>query len=225
MISAFSLHFPKWVERPLRTLTRAFPGLNAASWDLQYQLGLWNYLDSERAGHGLLQVMQRHAPKAVILDLGCGASANLPLVPGTYGSYHGVDISAKAIERARAMGRADCTYETADILTYVPRAAYDAIILSEVLCYLPMDKISGYLRRLSGYLTPTGVILIQVWAGAMNASLTAAIEGCGLPMAQEENSEPDAGRPRKIAEIDGGRPRTIYILRAPVSAEVSEGAA
>jgi 2-polyprenyl-3-methyl-5-hydroxy-6-metoxy-1,4-benzoquinol methylase len=225
MISSFSLHFPKWVETPIRTLTRTFPGLNAASWDLQYQLGLWNYLDSERAGHGLLQVMQKYAPKASILDLGCGASANLPLMPGTYRSYHGVDISAKAIERARAMGRADCSYETADILSYVPGEAYDAIILSEVLCYLPTAKISGFLRRLSGYLTPTGVILIQVWAGAMNASLTAAIEGTGLPMAQEENGEPDAGRPRKIAELDGGRPRTIYILRAPASAGGSEGTA
>lgn len=225
MISAFSLHIPKWVAAPLRTLTRTFPSLNAASWDLQYQLGLWNYLDSEQAGHGLLQVMQKYAPQASILDLGCGASANLPLAPGTYKKYHGIDISAQAIERARAMGRADCSYETADILTYVPREAYDAIIISEVLCYLPIAKISGFLHRLSGYLTPTGVILIQIWAGAMDASVTAAIEGSGLPMAQEENAEPDAGRPRKIAELDGGRPRTIYILHAPVSAGGSEGTA
>ena len=51
----------------------------------------------------------------------------------------------------------------------------------------------------------------------MNPRLTAAIEGSGLPMVQEKNAELDAGRPRKVAKQDGGRPRTIYILRAPGS--------
>jgi SAM-dependent methyltransferase len=217
MVSAFSLRFPKWVTAPVRTLIRMFPRLNAASWDLQYQLGLWDYLDSERAGHGLLQTMQKYAPQASILDLGCGTSANLPLVPGTYRRYHGVDISAKAIERARALGRADASYETADILTYVPQEAYDVILLNEVLCYLPLAEISGYLRRLSGFLTPAGVILIQIWAGGMDPRLTAAIEASGLPMVQEKNADLDPDVPAKLRRLDGGRPRTIFILRTPGS--------
>jgi trans-aconitate methyltransferase len=158
--------------------------------------------------------MQKYVPQASILDLGCGASANLPLVPGTYRHYHGVDISEKAIKRARALGRIDTSYEKADILTYVPRQAYDAILLSEVLGHLPEAKISGFLRRLSGFLTPGGVILVQIWAGGMNPGLTAAIEGSGLPMVQETNAEPDAGRPRKIQELNAGRHRSIFILRA-----------
>lgn len=180
--------------------------LNAVSWDLQYRLGFWDYLDGERAGHGLLQIMQKYAPQASILDLGCGASANLPLLPGTYRHYHGVDISEKAIERARALGRVDTSYETADILSYVPKETYDAIVLSEVLGHLPEAKISGFLRRLSGFLTSDGVILIQIWAGGMNPGLTTAIEGSGLPMVQETNAEPDAGLPRKIVKVKAGRP-------------------
>ena len=163
MVSAFSLTPLYWVAAPFRTLTRTFPRLNAASWDLQYRLGFWDYLDSESTGYGLLQIMQKYAPQASILDLGCGASANLPLVPGTYRRYHGVDISEKAIERARALGRVDASYESADILTYVPREAYDAILLGDVLNHLPLAKISGFVRRLSGFLTPDGVILIQIW--------------------------------------------------------------
>ena len=162
MVNVSSLTSLYWVAAPVRTLNRRFPRLNAASWELQYRLGFWDYLDSEQAGHGLLQIMQKYAPQASILDLGCGASANLPLIPGTYRRYHGVDISEKAIERARTLGRVDASYETADILTYVPTESYDAILLSEVLSHLPPAKISGFLRRLSGFLTPAGVILIQI---------------------------------------------------------------
>jgi len=218
MVSAFSFGPFYGVFVPFRPLTRKFSSLNAASWDLQYRLGFWDYLDGERAGQGLLKIMQKYVPQASILDLGCGASANLPLVPGTYRHYHGVDISEKAIKRARALGRIDTSYENADILTYVPRQTYDVILLSEVLGHLPEAKISGFLRRLSGFLTSDGVILVQIWAGGMNPGLTAAIEGSGLPMVQETNAEPDAGRPRKIVEQNAGRPRSVFILRAPGSA-------
>ena len=163
MVSVFSLGPLYGVFAPIR-LTRKISRLNAASWDLQYRLGFWDYLDGERAGQGLLQIMQKYVPQASILDLGCGASANLPLLPGTYRHYHGVDISEKAIERARALGRVDTSYETADILSYVPKEAYDAILLSEVLGHLPQAKISGFLRRLSGFLTSDGVILVQIRA-------------------------------------------------------------
>ena len=163
MVNVFSVSSLHLVAAPIRMLNRTFPRLNAASWDLQYRLGFWDYLDAELAGHGLLQIMQKYAPQASILDLGCGASANLPLMPGTYRRYHGVDISEKAIEKARSLGRVDASYETADILAYVPKEAYDAILLSEVVGHLPTAEISGFLRRLSGFLTPAGVILVQIW--------------------------------------------------------------
>ena len=44
-------------------------------------------------------------------------------------------------------------------------------------------------------------------------------------MVREKNAEPEAGRPRKIAQQDGGRPRTIYILRAPGSSGPPEATA
>jgi hypothetical protein len=58
------------------------------------------------------------------------------------------------------LGRENATYETADVLTYMLREAYDAILFREVIYYLPVAKISGFLA----FLTPNGVILIQVWA-------------------------------------------------------------
>ena len=106
---------------PVKMLVRPFPRLNAALsaaiWNFQYKRDQWNYLDSE-SGRQPLSLVEEYVPDAKILDLGCGTSANLPLAPGRYRHYHGVDISAIAIERARALGRPDTSFETADILTY-----------------------------------------------------------------------------------------------------------
>jgi SAM-dependent methyltransferase len=196
VVSAFSLRFLKLLAVPVKALTRTSPRLNAASWNLQYRLGLWDYLDlGKSTGRELLQVIETYAPQANILDLGCGTSANLPLAPGTYRHYHGVDISAKAIQRARTLGRENATYEMADVLAYVPQEAYDAILLREVLYYLPLAKVSGFLQRLSGFLTPSGVILIQIWAGEKNPGLVAAIGGSALPVLVEKTLELDPGRP------------------------------
>jgi trans-aconitate methyltransferase len=203
MVSASALRPLKMLATPVKAFTRAFPRINAASWDLQYQLGLWDYLDSERAGSELLRIVEKYAGQANILDLGCGTSANLPLIPGAYRHYHGVDISRKAIKRARAQDRANTSYETADILHYRPRQSYDVILLSEVLYYLPTTKIAGFLRRLSAFLTPDGVIIIQVWAGAESPGLSAAVTDSGLVMATET-----------MTALAAGNPRTVYILRA-----------
>jgi trans-aconitate methyltransferase len=168
---------------------------------MQYKLGLWDYLDAGTdAGRELAEVIGQYAPQASILDLGCGTSANLPLEPGTYRRYHGIDISAKAIKRARMLRRPHATYETADILTYAPQETYDAILLREVIYYLPLGQVSGFLARLSGFLAPGGVILIQVWAGERSPGLIAAIEGSALPVVLEKTLEQDPGHP------------TVYLL-------------
>lgn len=201
MFSASSLGFLKLVAAPVKAVTCKFPHLNAASWDLQYKLGLWDYLDTGQvAGQEVFELIAKFAPQPRILDLGCGTSANLPLASGMHRHYHGVDISAKAIERARKLGHVRATYETADVLTYAPREAYDAILLREVIYYLPPAKISGFLQRLSSSLTPGGLILVQVWAGENRDGLTAAIRDSALPMMLE-----------KTLELDPGHP-TVYLL-------------
>jgi SAM-dependent methyltransferase len=210
--SAFSFRFLKLVAAPVKALTRSSTRLNAALWDVQYQLGLWDYLDAGTAtGRELAGIVEEYAPQASILDLGCGTSANLPLTPGAYWRYHGVDISAKAIRRARQIGRPAATYETADILGYAPQETYDAILLREVIYYLPPAKITGFLSRLSRFLTPSGVILIQVWAGERSPALLAAIEASALPVMLE-----------KTLELDPGHP-TVYLLGKPHSEVLHPG--
>jgi SAM-dependent methyltransferase len=209
LVNAASFGFLTVVTTPVKAFARSFPRLNAALWDLQYRLGLWDYLDAgEAASPELPGIIAEHAPHAAILDLGCGTSANLQLAPGSYRRYHGVDISALAVKRARKLKRPDATYEAADILTYAPTEAYDAILLREVIGYLPPAQVSGFLTRLSGFLAPGGIILIKVWTGDNSPDLVAAIKDSGLPVILE-----------KPLELDPGHP-TVYLLTSQPAAAV-----
>lgn len=178
---------------PLTVLVRPHPRVNGWVWDVQYALGLWNYLD--RPGGGSWPALvEKYAPRARILDLGCGTTVNLPLTPGRYRHYHGVDISRQAIRRARALRRPDTSFEAADVLGYRPTGTYDVILLREVLYYFPVDEVAGLLRRLAGALTPTGKLMIGIYdiTSPEGRELADRVRGCGLAVA-EELTEPSAG--------------------------------
>ncbi len=188
MVSAFSQRSLGMLAAPVKMLVRPFPRLNAALsaaiWNFQYKRDQWNYLDSE-SGRQPLSLVEEYVPDAKILDLGCGTSANLPLAPGRYRHYHGVDISAIAIERARALGRPDTSFETADILTYQTHERYDAILLREVLYYFATDKVAGLLLHLAGFLEPGGKIFVQVWDAYARSEYTDVVRDCGLRVLEE----------------------------------------
>ncbi|WP_157248200.1 class I SAM-dependent methyltransferase [Nonomuraea typhae] len=167
----------KW---PLTVLVRPYPWLNARVWDLQYALGLWSYLDRP-GGSTVPDLIGKYARLPRILDLGCGATANLTL--HRYASYHGVDISRTAIRRARALRRPGSTYEVADVLTYRPAAPYDVILLREVLYYFPDEQAVALLRRLAATLAPDGVVIVTITAGG--GALLGKVRACGLDVAEE----------------------------------------
>jgi trans-aconitate methyltransferase len=201
MVSMATLRPFQLLVTPIRIWAQKIPWANAASWNLQYRFGLWDYLDAETAGSELFKALQKYTEQPRILDLGCGKGANLPLVPGSYRSYHGVDISAEAVNRARSLNRPNASYESADILHYEPRESYDAILLIEVIYYLPTSDIAQFLRRLSASLAPGGVMMVLIWDGLDNfREITTAIYDSGLV----KNTE-------KIAPADDN-PRTLYIL-------------
>jgi trans-aconitate methyltransferase len=162
--NAESVRPPAWLVVPVNILKRRFPSLNGAIWNAQYRLGIWKYLDtSVGSGSEILALVDEYAPNPRILDLGCGTSVNLPLIPGRYRRYHGVDISATAIRQAEALGRSHASFEVADIISYSTSERYDAILLREVLYYFRPDQAAQLLIRLAGFLEPGGKIFIQVF--------------------------------------------------------------
>jgi SAM-dependent methyltransferase len=104
--------------------------------------------------------VERHAPDGFVLDLGCSQGI---LQEGLrYRRYVGVDRYAPALRKARGSGTAGTTFVIADVSTFVPDAAPDAVVLNEVLYYLPHPvRVVGRYARL---LAPGGVVVVSCYA-------------------------------------------------------------
>ncbi|MFI6761630.1 class I SAM-dependent methyltransferase [Micromonospora sp. NPDC050417] len=189
---------------PVRIFVRPHRRINAAMWDTQYALGLWSYLDGMSDGTVPLSLIESWAPRPTILDLGCGTSANLPLTPGRYRHYHGVDISRQAIAQARALARPDTSFEVADIRHFRSTDRYDAILLREVIYYLSGTESVALLRRLPTLLTPRGRIVVQVYDVSQTEEFVRLIRNCGLPLVAEI--------PTRLGDGPTG---ALFVLAAP----------
>jgi SAM-dependent methyltransferase len=199
MVSATSLRPLSRLAVPVKASMRRFPRLNAAVWNVQYRLGMWNYIDAG-SGAQLMTLLEKYTVRPEILDLGCGRSINIGLNAGNYRHYHGVDISMNAIATARRLARPDTSFEVADILGYETGRRYDAILLREVLYYLPAEKIPEFLRRIAGFLEPAGKIFIQFWDTSACAQSADIVRNSGLRVLEEQVSGADGG-PQSIIMV------------------------
>lgn len=104
--------------------------------------------------------VERHAPDGFVLDLGCSQGI---LQEGLrYRRYVGVDRYAPALHKARGAGAAATTFVAADVSTFVPDAAPDAVVLNEVLYYLPHPV--RVVQRYARLLAPGGVVVVSCYA-------------------------------------------------------------
>lgn len=142
------------------------------AWDRQYKAGKWDYLESEFARYAVLagfsRVLMGRNPS--ILEIGCGTGVLHDYLRDTgYRRYKGVDISAAAIEEARARHEAEdgedpsFSFEAADGRAYSDGHTYDLIIFNEVLFYF--DDCLPVLRHYSGLLNDGGALLISMVVG------------------------------------------------------------
>lgn len=110
------------------------------------------------------------APGMRVLDVGCGVGDVLLLaarIVGEKGSVLGVDRSASPLEIARGRAKrraalcetATISFVEADLNTFEPDGAFDAIIGRFVLLYVP--ERASMLRRLTRSLRRVGVMAIQ----------------------------------------------------------------
>jgi len=192
MVSARSLRPLSRLAVPVKASMRRLPRLNAAVWNVQYRLGMWNYIDSG-SGAQIVALLDKYTVRPQILDLGCGRSINIGLSAGKYRHYHGVDISVNAIQTARRLARPDTSFEVADILGYETARRYDAILLREVLYYLPAEQVPGFLRRIAGFLEPAGTIFIQFWDAGACAQSVDIVRNSGLRVLEEQVSRANGG--------------------------------
>lgn len=108
----------------------------------------------------------RHAPAgadANVLDVGC--SRGLLLEGLAYGRYLGIDASPTAVGLAeQRWGDARTRFAVADAVTFVPTDPPDAVVVNEVVYYLPRPRAVAL--RYASALAPDGVLVLSIFARA-----------------------------------------------------------
>jgi SAM-dependent methyltransferase len=102
---------------------------------------------------------------ARLLDLGCGQGLLAALLRAAgrprLAAYRGIELMARDVERAhRALGP-DCGVEQGDIRR-ADFGAADAVVVLDVLHYMPLADQEELLRRVREALVPGGVLLLRV---------------------------------------------------------------
>lgn len=112
-------------------------------------------------------------PYRSILDVGCSEGVFTCMLAENYPEARvtGLDISARALERARARGRhlADrLSFARADLLTPTHTGTHDLVFCAETLYYLGREeRLRLAATRLGGFLAPGGLLVaVHPWPEA-----------------------------------------------------------
>jgi len=101
---------------------------------------------------------------ARVLDLGCGQgllAALLGAAGARIAGYRGIELMPRDVARARLALGPDCGVVQGDIRTAEFGAA-DAVVILDVLHYMPLADQDGVLTRVRAALSPGGVLLLRV---------------------------------------------------------------
>jgi SAM-dependent methyltransferase len=106
----------------------------------------------------------RWARPGRLLDIACGVGYGTQRLAERVGGARevvGVDVSAEAIEHARARyAHPLARYEAADAMGFADAEGFDTIVSLETLEHLP--EPAGFVARVAGLLRPRGVLVASV---------------------------------------------------------------
>lgn len=132
--------------------------------DREYAEGRWAYLATAPQEYGRHGVVAAYVALASpgggsVLELGCGECTLLRhLQPRHQAGYMGVDISAVALEKAKARGVTVPLVQSA-LEVFEPPAPVDVVIFNEVLLYA--EAPLAQLRRYRPFLKPGGAVIVS----------------------------------------------------------------
>lgn len=132
-------------------------------WEKEYNHGYDEYLQKEDMRYlAIAEYINLNKGKKV-LDLGCGTG-----ILATYlkndNEYFGVDISDKAILKAKLYGKGE--YECCNLNQYKPKYLFDEIIFNETLYYL--DKPIETIDYFNNFLNSCGEFIVSIYQPAEN---------------------------------------------------------
>ncbi len=153
---------PRWQDRLLRGF-----------FEMKYRHeNPWSYeatpYQKHKAGQTLALIEQREYQK--VLEVGCGEGvfSELLLRQRQIRQFLGIDVSARAIERAQRRCRdfPAAQFQVSNILQAELGTGFDLIILCEILYYLG-DAVKPLAERVPPLLAPGGrVVLVHPWPEA-----------------------------------------------------------
>jgi SAM-dependent methyltransferase len=147
----------------LRQFWHSEPPPSAATWNAEYDAGLWAYLGQlpELARFSvLIGYMTHFKPGGSILEIGCGEGVLYERMQAHgYSRYVGVDLSSSAIAKIRARDDRSAFF-AADAERYIPDTKFDVAVFNEVLYYLhdPQAVVGRYARDLQ----TGGILLVSI---------------------------------------------------------------
>jgi 2-polyprenyl-3-methyl-5-hydroxy-6-metoxy-1,4-benzoquinol methylase len=132
------------------------------AWDIKYSL--FGYAQSGAPGKTIRYLSAQLKKDARILELGCGQGSLLRGIreAGHRYYYCGVDISSRAIEKAKAHPDDRSDWAVSDIESFHSQARWDAILLIESIFYVELTKVPSLLSRWNDMLTDEGFVLIRI---------------------------------------------------------------
>jgi 2-polyprenyl-3-methyl-5-hydroxy-6-metoxy-1,4-benzoquinol methylase len=138
-------------------------------WDTEqferaYESGTFDYFGEpyELPRYSLLLGYLRMYPgRPSVLDIGCGTGLLRRFLSSEdFTTYNGIDISAGAIKRTRALADSRTSFGLGDALTgQLPSA--DVVVLNEVLYYAPSP--GALLERVAALINPGGFVLASIY--------------------------------------------------------------
>ena len=104
------------------------------------------------------------------LEIGCSIGTLTERLQAIADRVTGVDVSAVALERARARVPG-ATFLRAEVPEGWPHDAYDLVVLSEVLYFLRPDEVRAVAELVRRDLAPQGTVVLVNWTGPNDREL------------------------------------------------------
>jgi len=113
----------------------------------------------------LKKVLDKLAPSASVLDLGCGSGAPADIEISKEHQVTGVDISQTQIDLAlKNIPNGTFLHEDAGSIEFPP-SSFDAVVSFYTLEHIPRQEHATILGRIYHWLKPGGLLLISMEAG------------------------------------------------------------